>query len=72
MGAEGLDLTNDRELLLADDPDAFAAACVEALDDPALRSGLIDNAERRVHDDYSWVKIRSRFASEIRARLDTE
>lgn len=34
LGAEGLDLRDGEHLLLADEPDQFAAACVELLTDP--------------------------------------
>jgi glycosyltransferase involved in cell wall biosynthesis len=51
-GAEGLDVEDGVHLLLADDPDAFAAACVRALTDTDLRVRLVDAAEKRYLERY--------------------
>ncbi|MDO9174221.1 MAG: glycosyltransferase [Actinomycetota bacterium] len=40
MGCFGLDLTNDRELLIADGAEHFADACVAIIDHPALAARL--------------------------------
>jgi glycosyltransferase involved in cell wall biosynthesis len=44
IGAEGLDISHGRELLLADDPARFADACVTALTDCELRRRLVADA----------------------------
>jgi glycosyltransferase involved in cell wall biosynthesis len=44
QGAEGLDLDNEVHLLLADEPEDFAAQCRRLLDDAALAQKLADNA----------------------------
>ena len=44
IGAEGLDVANGCELLIADDPARFAAACFEAVTDAELRQRLVANA----------------------------
>lgn len=49
IGAEGLDVTDGHELLLAHTPEQMAHHCVRLWQDHDLRSRLIDNA-------YSWVK----------------
>jgi glycosyltransferase involved in cell wall biosynthesis len=41
-GAAGLDVVDDREMLVADDPAAFADRVVRVLHDPALRARLRD------------------------------
>ena len=43
----------DQELLLADDPKAFAAACIKLYQDGALWKRLRQNALKRVKQDYS-------------------
>ena len=43
VGAEGLALTNGKEILLRDSPQAFAEACVDLLDDP-MRAAALGNA----------------------------
>jgi glycosyltransferase involved in cell wall biosynthesis len=56
-GAEGLDLMNERDLLIADSPGEFAAAVLRALDDPALRERLRVNGQREVASRYDWPII---------------
>ncbi len=46
LGAEGLDVEDGVHLLLADDPEAFAAATVRLVGDAALRTRIADEAER--------------------------
>lgn len=60
-GAEGLDGANERELLLADEPRAFAAAVLRLLRDEALRQQLVKNACRLVQAQYDWAIILPRF-----------
>ncbi len=52
FGAEGLDVTDGVHLLLADDPDAFAAATIRLLRDPGLRVRLTQAAETLYLDRY--------------------
>jgi glycosyltransferase involved in cell wall biosynthesis len=53
VGAEGLQVEDEVHLLLADDPDAFAAACVRLLTEPDLRKRLVDAAEERYLERYT-------------------
>jgi glycosyltransferase involved in cell wall biosynthesis len=52
LGAEGLDVEDGVHLLLADDPDALAAAVIRLLDDAGLRVRLTEAAERRYLERY--------------------
>ncbi|HEX8728230.1 MAG TPA: glycosyltransferase [Ktedonobacterales bacterium] len=54
LGAEGLHLTPDEHLLIADQPAAFAQAVVRALDDAALRARLGAAGREAVVRQYSW------------------
>jgi len=54
VGAEGLELQNGRDLLLADTPSDFAAACVALLHDVARRRGLESNGRQAVVEKYDW------------------
>jgi polysaccharide biosynthesis protein PslH len=49
VGAEGLEVADGRELLLAHTPEQMASQCVRLWQDPGLRSRIIRNA-------YSWVR----------------
>jgi len=53
-GAEGIDVRNEEHLLIADEPEAFAAAVARLLNDPALRRQLADNGRRLVEQKYDW------------------
>jgi glycosyltransferase involved in cell wall biosynthesis len=44
VGAEGLDIRDGHEALLADEPGAFADACCRVLTDLPLRRRLVTNA----------------------------
>jgi glycosyltransferase involved in cell wall biosynthesis len=54
LGAEGIDVTDERDILLADDPAAFAGQVTRVLSDAALARRLGDLARKLVVDRYSW------------------
>ncbi|MGH9079725.1 MAG: glycosyltransferase [Acidimicrobiales bacterium] len=60
LGAEGIDVTNNVHLLLADDAESFAAACQRLLVDEALRKRLVDSAEELYLSRYEWSAARDR------------
>jgi glycosyltransferase involved in cell wall biosynthesis len=57
LSIEGLDIVDNREVLLADDPNAFADKVLHLLTHPevALRLGL--NGLSRVQEKYSWAAL---------------
>jgi glycosyltransferase involved in cell wall biosynthesis len=65
IGAEGLDVADGTNILLADDPDAFASSVVRLLQNPAerraLEDGALDLAAR-----YDWSAIAVQFEDVIR------
>lgn len=62
VGAEGLPLTNGEHILLADDPESFAAACVRLLSDEKDARALGDRGARYVRERFGWNSVASRFA----------
>jgi hypothetical protein len=58
VGAQGLGLEAGRHLLVADDPGAFARACVAALTEPALRKQLADEGETAFLQNHQWSQAR--------------
>ncbi len=54
VGAEGIDVTDGENLLLADEAEAFAAQVDRLLDDPALARHLGENARRLIERRYDW------------------
>ena len=53
---EGIGARNDREVLIADDPDGFATAVVSLLRDPQRRRRLGEAARTLVTREWSWEK----------------
>jgi len=65
LGAEGLELEPETEILLRDDPPAFAEAAVRLVDRAGLRSSLAKAARERVERRYDWARIGASFADEL-------
>jgi polysaccharide biosynthesis protein PslH len=68
LGAEGLDVVPERDLLIADDAAAFVTQVGRLLDDPALRERIGASARRVVSARYSWksaVEGLSKFYGEL-------
>jgi glycosyltransferase involved in cell wall biosynthesis len=66
IGAEGLEVADGVHLLLADEPEAFAAACERLLTEPDLRRRLVDKAEELYRDRYERSTARDRIEAVVR------
>lgn len=55
-GAEGLELCPDKDILIADQPEAFAEAVTRLLSDPSLRQSLSQQGFRAI-SRYDWDTI---------------
>lgn len=60
LGAEGYEMRDGEELLLADDAKTFAGAVLSLLSDPERRSALGRAARRFVEDRYDWQVLAPR------------
>jgi glycosyltransferase involved in cell wall biosynthesis len=60
-GAEGLGAQAGRDILIADDPDAFAECVVEILRNEDFRNHLADNASDFVKRNYDWSVVMPQF-----------
>lgn len=56
LAAEGAEAVDGRDLLVADEPSAFAAACLRLLRQPALGRRLAAGGRRLVHRLYRWER----------------
>lgn len=65
VGAEGLQLKQDAEILLADDPEQFAAHCVSVLRDDSLAERLGQNARLAVTKRYSRDSVIQSFCQMV-------
>jgi glycosyltransferase involved in cell wall biosynthesis/GT2 family glycosyltransferase len=54
LGAEGIEVEHDKDILLADTAEEFAAQIQRALNDPSLRERLGKAARQTVLERYSW------------------
>jgi len=68
IGAEGLPVTNEQNIIIADKPEDFAARVVTLLRDAAKRHALGDAARKLVEENYSWRSVARQFA-EVLARV---
>jgi glycosyltransferase involved in cell wall biosynthesis len=66
IGAEGLDLVNERDLLLADSPDDFAHAVVDLLSQHDRLQAMAEAGLQAVKTNYSWTGIRGQVAEHLR------
>ncbi len=66
IGAEGLAVRSGDELLLADDPGGFAAACISVIDRLELTEGLVERANRTFLERYEASAVSHRLAERIR------
>ncbi|MBK7142899.1 MAG: glycosyltransferase [bacterium] len=57
IGAEGLELENNRHLLIADSPAQFADTVVSLLEDPTRAKALGKAGRTRVEERYGWDKL---------------
>ena len=73
LGAEGIHAVPGRDLLVADEPGAFADAVVRILEDPGLARRLGESGRRLAESRYSWAaaaEALERFYRELLARRD--
>ncbi len=68
VGAEGLDVTSGRDVILADDAQSFAAAILQLLRDHAVRQSFETNAADTAAR-YDWSQIARRFADVLEAAI---
>jgi len=54
LGAEGIEAAPGQDLLIADQPDEFAASVVRLLDDPALAERIGAAARKLAVEKYAW------------------
>ena len=67
IGAEGLPVQHEKNILLAETPQEFARQCVRLLRDPDLRRSLGGAARRLVEEKYSWARVVDDFEGIVRS-----
>jgi glycosyltransferase involved in cell wall biosynthesis len=69
LGAEGIPVVDGRDILIADEPEAFADAILRLLEDRPLASALAASCQRLVHEQFSLARL-ARDAEGILAYLN--
>ncbi|MCP4423365.1 MAG: glycosyltransferase [Chloroflexi bacterium] len=59
VGLEGIQATHGQEVLVADDPDSFAAETIRLLRDEALQQHLAENGRTLAETRYDWQVVLS-------------
>jgi glycosyltransferase involved in cell wall biosynthesis len=62
IGAEGLDVHPDEDILVANEPADFAAQVIRLMEDSNLRHRLGANGRKLVERDYNWDRLAEREA----------
>lgn len=57
IGCEGLTVTDEEDILIADEPEAFAEKTIRLLNDESLRQTITKNARQLVLETYDWDVI---------------
>jgi glycosyltransferase involved in cell wall biosynthesis len=60
-GAEGLEVTGGKNILIADSPAEYAHAVCRLLLEPQLRKQIVDNAYQLVTEKYNRMVVIPRF-----------
>lgn len=63
IGAEGLQVTHNENILLADSPEEFARQTIELLRQPSLRERLAASARKMVAEQFGWESVTRKFAA---------
>lgn len=66
LGAFGYDVTDQKELMLADTAEDFAAACIKLIQEPSLAKAMTERARSLYDRGLSWQSLEPRLESIIR------
>jgi glycosyltransferase involved in cell wall biosynthesis len=66
IGAEGLPLRHGETVRIADSPTAFAAECIDLLDNEYARNAIAEQALDLVRERFSWEQVAHQFEDTLR------
>ena len=69
LGAEGINHTNGKNILLRDTPEEFTNAVIDVMDKPELRAGLEKQGRTLVEAQYDWKAVTSSLCDIFESRL---
>ncbi len=62
IGAEGLNVTPGRDILIGDTPEEFARQVLNCLDSPEVRKRLAEEGRALVRRQYGWERLSEKYA----------
>jgi glycosyltransferase involved in cell wall biosynthesis len=62
VGAQGLEVSDGVEIMLADAPEVFVGKCIQLLQDAPLREQMAARGRSMAEEKYSWRRMGERFA----------
>jgi glycosyltransferase involved in cell wall biosynthesis len=71
LGAFGYDVINGEEILIADDPQSFSAACIKLMQDAQFGTTIAENAWRKFVTKWTWNSIKNALDSVVEQCLAT-
>jgi len=71
VGAEGINHTNGRNILLRDTPEEFSEAVVALMNDEAQRQALEQGGRQLVEDKYDWRAVSEKLSQVFEAQSQT-
>ena len=72
LGAQGLDLRDGKDILLADSTEAFSNAVIRVLKDAGLRSSLEKAGLAAVREKYTWTSLGNDYVSILERIQDAQ
>ena len=57
VGAEGLEINHEQQVLIADDPKEFAKQCIRLLEDEQLWNSIRDESRTLAANQYRWESL---------------
>jgi glycosyltransferase involved in cell wall biosynthesis len=69
VGCEGLDVSDGKNILIADTPEEFATKTIDLLRDPEMRKG-IENRSRELAVTYDWGLVKEKQESAYQSIME--
>lgn len=70
IGAKGIEVTPEQDILIADSPEEFASKVVELLNNKSLRREIGANARKHMEEAYCWEIMTDRLITVFKKVLD--
>ncbi len=71
LGAQGINVSNGEDILLADSPKEFADKVVELLNNQSLRQQIALNGRKLVERDYTWEMVGKKYEALYQRTINT-